>query len=398
MQTVTKNTIMFPLDKLKPYITEETILACSPGRINMIGEHTDYNNGFVLPAAIDKSAYILLTPRKDENINLYAVDLDKKYSTNINSIHKTGEWTDYLLGVAAQFVQKGFQLKGFDAALTADVPVGSGLSSSAAVECAMAFGLNELINAGKDKLSLVKLAQKAEHEFPGVQCGIMDQFASVFGKADHLIKLDCKTLDYEYIPLNINGYAIVLFDTNVKHSLAATAYNERREQCAAGVDIVRKHIPSVTSLRDVTLAMLEEFVLPADALIYRRCRYVMDENNRVLKGCEYLKQNDLADFGRLMFRSHEGLSKEYEVSCAELDFLVDEVKDKDYVLGARMMGGGFGGCTINLIKEDKVTDLIKELTEAYEKEMKRELSAYKVSTGNGTTLMTNVQNSYPSHL
>ena len=374
--------------KLKEFINEKTLLVRSPGRINLIGEHTDYNEGFVLPAAIDKAAYLAFTPRNDDQINLFSIDLNDQYSSNITDFSPAKKsWPNYLLGVADQFRQRGLLTKGFDAALTADVPIGAGLSSSAAVENAIGMALNETLKTNVDKLSLVKISQEAEHTYPGVMCGIMDMFASMFGKKNNVIKLDCRSLEYKYEPLHMEGYKIVLIDTQVKHSLNETGYNTRREECEEGVAMIQKHHAEVTSLRDVTIEMLKQYVQPYNELIYKRCSYVLEENERLLIACDYLENGNLQAFGKKMYESHEGLSKKYEVSCKELDFLVAQVQNNPAVLGARMMGGGFGGCTINLVKEEAVNTLVEQVTEAYKKDLHLEAKAYITNIENGTSLL-----------
>lgn len=379
----------FP-EKLQPCLSEKTVLVKSPGRINLIGEHTDYNEGFVLPAAINKAAYIALNKREDDRIVLHSADWNQTFEINLSEIAPQSKpsWPNYLLGVVAQFQKAGYALTGFEAALSSDVPVGGGLSSSAAIECAMAMALSAAFDHSISRLDLVKMSQKAEHEYAGVKCGIMDQFASGFGKKDHVIKLDCKTLEYEYKPLILEGYKIVLFDTNVKHSLASSEYNVRREQCETGVAWVKEVYPEVKSLRDISLDQLKQLVQPKDALIYRRCKFVVEENFRLLSGCDDLEAGRIAAFGQKMFRTHEGLSKEYEVSCPELDFLVDAVKGNHQVLGARMMGGGFGGCTINIIKEEGVHEIVNTLSESYQKQLQKTLTVHHVSIENGTTLLS----------
>jgi len=374
--------------RLKKYINNDTIIVRSPGRINLIGEHTDYNEGFVLPAAIDKAAYIALTPRTDNKIILHAIDLNETHETTTDQIIESEiSWPNYLLGVADQYKQKGIVINGFEAALTADVPTGSGLSSSAAVECAMAMALNEYLKSSLDKFTLVKMSQHAEHEFAHVQCGIMDQFASMFGKKNHAVKLDCRSLDYEYVPLNMQGITIVLFDSDVKHALASTEYNTRRHQCEEGVSILKKYFPEIKNLRDVNIEMLDKYVAEKDALIYQRCKYVVEENARLLKACGDLKKDDINSLGKQMFASHEGLSKQYEVSCDELDFLVDYVKNNKAILGARMMGGGFGGCTINLVKNEAVENLKENITTAYYKHTGKELKTYMAQIEDGTSFI-----------
>ena len=364
------------------------LLVRSPGRVIMIGDHTDYNNGFVLPAAIDKAVIVAVVPRDDDRIRLYSGEFDERFDTLISEMQPTDRiWPNYILGVADQLRKRGYALRGFDLAIDGDVPIGSGLSSSAAVECATAFALNELFSLNIGKKDLAFIAQKAEHEFAKVLCGIMDQFASVFGKKDHVIRLDCQSLEYEYVPLRMEGFRIVLLNTNVKHSLGSSEYNTRRQQCESGVALVKAHHPEVNSLRDVSLAQLDRYVAPVDPLVYRRCKYVVEENERLLSGCEDLKAGNVEALGKKMFLSHEGLSREYEVSCAELDFLVDAVRNHPGVLGARMMGGGFGGCTINLVKEEAIEELIREVAASYSKMMGKELTPYIASIEDGTSII-----------
>lgn len=375
-------------EKFRSLYNQEPLVVRSPGRVNIIGEHTDYNEGFVLPAAIDKAIYIAIGKRNDDTIRLYARDYQQSHEVSLSSLAPTDKhWPNYILGVADQFQKRGYQLGGFDLVIDGDVPLGAGLSSSAAVECATAFALNELFHLGLEKLEMVKAAQLAEQTFAGVMVGIMDQFASMFGKKNHAIKLDCRSLQYEYVPLELKGVKILLLNTNVKHSLSSSEYNTRRKQCEQGVSWVKEQHPEIKSLRDVTVPMLQQFVAPKDEVIFRRCKYVVEENTRLLEGCEDLKKGDLEALGKKMFRTHEGLSKEYEVSCKELDFLADYVKTNPSVLGARMMGGGFGGCTINLVKEEAIDDLIKNVSKDYQKAMNLELSAYIAGIENGSSIV-----------
>lgn len=357
----------------------------SPGRLNLIGEHTDYNNGFVLPAAIDKAIYIAIQPREDNQLNWIAGDLNDSYKGSVDNIVSSDKgWPNYLLGVIDQLHKTGHAIKGFNCVVEGDVPTGAGMSSSAALECATIFALNDIFRLGLDKLTMVKLAQKAENLFVGVQCGIMDQFASMFGKKDHVIKLDCRSLEYEYEPFEMQDVKIVLFDTGVKHSLAATEYNMRRQECEEGVYFIQQYYPEVKSLRDATVEMLDKYVLPKDDVVYKRCLYVVQEIQRLLAACADLENGNMKAFGQKMYATHEGLSKQYEVSCKELDFLVDFVRNEQSVIGARMMGGGFGGCTINLVKEDAVTDLTERISKAYKKAMQIELKTYIAKIENGT--------------
>ena len=360
----------------------------SPGRVNIIGEHTDYNQGFVLPAAIDKAAYIAVSKRDDNEIHLYANQFSEHFTTSIDNIPSPrGAWSDYLLGVLVQLLERNYKPGGFDLVIEGDVPAGAGLSSSAAVECAMVCAMNHLFDLAIDKEHWALIAQKAENQYVGVQCGIMDQFASVFGKPDHVFRLDCRSLDYEYFPFNLEGYKLLLLNSNVKHSLASTEYNVRRQQCEKAVEWLQETYPEVHSLRDASLAMLGETVKPKDPLIYQRARFIVEENNRVLRACDHLRDGDLAALGSEMYRSHYGLSREYEVSCKELDVLVELAKPNSSVLGARMMGGGFGGCTINLVKEEAIGGLISQIKEPYESRTGLPLTYYIVSIGDGTEIL-----------
>ena len=368
----------------------EPLIVRSPGRINIIGEHTDYNEGFVLPAAIDKAAYIAVSLRDDDEIHLVAMDLNENFSVNLKDLKPVGDvsWPNYILGSAAQFLKRGVQLPGFNAVLTSDVPMGAGLSSSAAVECATVFALNELLQTDLDRLTMVRMAQKAEHEYAGVMCGIMDQFASMMGKKDYVIKLDCRSLEYEYVPFKLEGLKVLLLNTSVKHSLASSEYNTRRKECETAVEWVKQNVEGINSLRNVSEEMLNKYVLPNDELIDKRSRYVVQEINRLLEGCNDLQSGDLAALGKKMFTTHDGLSKMYEVSCKELDWLVNKVKNNTNVIGSRMLGGGFGGCTINLVKETAIDELVADLKLAYEKEMELPLVYYVASIENGTELIS----------
>ncbi len=369
--------------------TQTPLIVRSPGRINIIGEHTDYNDGFVLPAAIDKAAYVAISLRNDDEIHLHAHDLHESFSIAIPDLKPVGDvsWPNFILGAAAQFLKKGISLKGFNLVLMSDVPIGAGLSSSAAIECAVIFALDELLRTNLDRIEMVKMAQKAEHEYAGVMCGIMDQFASMMGKKDHVIRLDCRSLEYVYEPFNLEGYKILLLNTNVKHSLASSEYNTRRKECTQAVEWIKAHEPAVNSLREVTEEMLDKYVKPKDELVDNRARFVVQEINRLLQGCKDLENGDIKALGKKMFATHDGLSKMYQVSCKELDFLVDAVRYNPDVLGARMMGGGFGGCTINLVREETIESLVQAIQPVYESEMSLPLTYYVASIENGTAIM-----------
>lgn len=362
-------------------------IARSPGRINLIGEHTDYNLGFVLPASINKAIFMAIRRRQDSEIHLVAGDLSAKFSASLDAIHRTDElWPNYILGVADQLQKAGHMLQGFEAVVMGDVPLGAGLSSSAAVECVTAFALDKLFALGLSRIEMVRLAQKAENQFVGVQCGIMDQFASVFGKKEHVIRLDCRSLDFDYIPFRQEGMQIVLFDTGIKHSLASTAYNLRRQECEAGVHLIQQKYPYVQSLRDANMILVNECLSKGDEVIYRRCTFVVEEIQRLQDACNDLARSDFDAFGKNMFLTHKGLSQLYEVSCEEADALVNMVKNSNGVYGARMMGGGFGGCTINLVKNAYADALISSVTGQYAARYNREPATYLVSIDNGTSL------------
>lgn len=361
------------------------LLIRSPGRINLLGEHVDYNDGLVLPAAIDKYIYIVIETRKDDQIHLYSMDYDEFCQQSLDTISRSDKlWANYILGVVDQFQKAGQNIRGFNLAFRGDIPQGAGLSSSAALECATAYGLQKINGFQFSRMELAKLAQRAENHFVGVNCGLMDQFASVFGKENHLIQFDCQSLDYSYFPFSSSDYVFLLFDSQVKHSLASSAYNERRQQCEKGVEMISMHHPEVKSLRQVTSKQLDQYVKKQDPLIFKRCSFVVNEIMRVKEACQSLLDDDFERLGRLMYETHEGLSQDYEVSCVELDFLVDHVKKNPAVLGSRMMGGGFGGCTINLVKKEWSDKVIAETSAAYKKELGLEMMSYKVTLVDGT--------------
>ncbi|MBE8721684.1 galactokinase [Sphingobacterium pedocola] len=368
--------------------SEPDLLAKSPGRINIIGEHTDYNEGFVLPTAIDKAIYVAVGKREDQEIHLYAEDFNEKYSIDLADLAITDKgWPNYILGVVDQLQKLDLPLSGFNLYLDGDVPLGAGLSSSAAVECATGFTLNELFSFGLKRVDIAKIGQLAEHTYAGVKCGIMDQFASVLSKEGHVLRLDCRTLEYEYVPLELGAYEIVLLNTNVKHSLASSAYNKRRELCEQGVAWVKEKHSDVNSLRDITVDMLDELVKDRDVDTYTKCKYVVEENIRLDKACEALKKGDIEELGKQLFLAHAALSDEYEVSCEELDFLVDFVKDIPEVVGARMMGGGFGGCTINIVKKGFGQQLADAIAPAYKTKFNLELDPIFVKADGGSQLL-----------
>ena len=367
----------------------DPLLICSPGRVNLIGEHTDYNEGFVLPAAIDKAIYLAVGPRTDHELHVVAHDLNKTFQGSLAHLEPTHTWADYILGVVAQMRLAGYDFPGFNCIFSGTIPMGAGLSSSAALENGVGFALNELFGLGLDRIDLLKLSQRAENEFVGAKVGIMDMFASMMGKADHVIKLDCRSLEYTYAPLQMDGISIVLCDSQVKHSLVTSEYNTRRAECEAGVRFLQTFYPEIKSLRDVTMEMLDQHLRDTEPLIYRRCAYVVQENARLLAGVEALEANDIAAFGQLMYGSHEGLSKNYEVSCPELDILVDIARTHPGVFGARMMGGGFGGCTINLVREEALDSFTKLITKQYKAQTAKDTYLHVCKIQNGTCIIKN---------
>lgn len=376
------------LDTFEKTFNEKPLVVCSPGRVNLIGEHTDYNMGFVLPAAINKAAYIAISKRNDDTITIIAADLDEQFTCSINdySFSEKG-WPNYVICIVDELLKAGKKINGFNAVISGDVPLGAGMSSSAALECAVAFALNEIFGLRLDKMEMVKIAQAGENNFVGVKCGIMDQFASVFGKEGHVIRLDCRSLEYEYVPFDLKGIKIVLFDSMVKHSLASSEYNVRSSQCKEGVSIIKQKYPEVNTLRDATTEMVEERLHDASTDIYHRCKYVVEENARLLAACNDLEAGDIAAFGQKMYETHEGLSELYEVSCPELDFIAACAKKEKAIIGARMMGGGFGGCVIALVKEDEMDAVIKRMKDAYFNKMNIGMNVYITQIQDGTRIL-----------
>ncbi len=367
------------------------LIVNSPGRINIIGEHTDYNNGFVLPTAIDKKIRCMLKKNGKGSIcSVYSKNFDTGFSFDLNKVEKSKhQWENYILGVVHEIQQLSDKLDGFDCVLDSDIPVGSGISSSAALECGLAFGLNELFSLKLSKLTIVELSQRAEHNYVGTMCGIMDQFSSVMSKKDHVILLDCQSLNFEYVPIKIEPYKILLLNTNVSHNLASGEYNLRRSQCEKGVEIMKEKNPEINSLRDVSINLLKEFKRSMSTVVFNRCTYVVEEIDRVLNAVAALKNDHLDEVGRLMYETHKGLQFLYEVSCPELDFLVDFSKNYKEVIGARMMGGGFGGCTINLIHADAVERFTIDASEAYFNKFDIKLTAFEANPSEGTSINTN---------
>lgn len=365
------------------------LLVKSPGRINIIGEHTDYNSGFVLPAAIDKYIYVAISSRNDNTIQLYSADYQEQCNATLGSeipLH-TKEWAKYIIGVSTIIHNRTHKIKGFNMYVAGDVPLGSGLSSSAALTCAVGYALNELFQCALTRIDIAKIAQQTEHEFIGLMCGLMDQFASVMGKQNHAIKLDCKDLTHNYIPVDWTGYEILLLNSNVKHSLASSAYNDRRASCEQGVAWVKEHKPSVQSLRDVSLEDLEQWVKKKDQDVYTKCRFIIEENQRVEEACKALQSKDINALGQLLYTAHWALSRQFDVSCPELDFLIEAAEASSDNIGARMMGGGFGGCTINILKEGSSEAFMQKAQAQYKEKFGFPFTPIRISLGEGTSLM-----------
>ena len=369
--------------KFKELFQTEGGFFASPGRINLIGEHTDYNGGFVFPGAVDKGMIAEIKPNGTGTVRAYALDLSDYAEFGLTEeAAPKASWARYIFGVCREIIKRGGNIQGFDTVFAGDVPLGAGMSSSAALESTFAFALNELFALGIDKFELAKIGQSTEHNYCGVKCGIMDQFASVFGKAGSLIRLDCRSLEYKYYPFNPVGYKLVLVDSVVKHELASSAYNKRRQSCENVVAAIRRNHPQVEFLRDASMEMLNEVKADVSAEDYMRAEYVIEEIQRVLDVCDALERGDYETVGAKMYETHHGMSKLYEVSCEELDFLNDIAKECG-VTGSRVMGGGFGGCTINLVKEELYDHFIQTAISSYKEKYGREPKIYDVVISDG---------------
>ena len=380
MNTIAKSV----LKSFSQIFPSQPLLFFSPGRINLIGEHVDYNDGFVMPAAIDKGVYYAIAENQTDAIHFYATDFDEHFSVSINAVKSDDGWRNYVLSVVNEFLKLGKSIRGFDCVFGGDIPRGSGMSSSAAVEGGLAFAINEMYQIELNRVELALLCQRAEHGFPNVKCGIMDQFANMNGKKDHVILLDCRSMEYQYFPLLLAGYKIVLLNSKVHHSLASGEYNIRRQRCEEGLAIIKKHLP-VQSFRDIdNVEVLDIAKDEMSAKVYNCCRFVVEEIARTQKAAQLLQGNDIPAFGKLMFETHEGLSKLYEVSCVELDFLVEQARKFPAVIGSRLMGGGFGGCTINIVAEDGIANFIEDASREYQQRFDIIPEAYIVETADGT--------------
>lgn len=356
----------------------------TPGRVNLIGEHTDYNDGFVMPAAIDLYTQVAIKPRPDRRLTIHSETLSESVEVDLDDPEPRarGHWSDYVRGVAVVLEQAGYRLKGAELAIRSNLPIGAGLSSSAAIEVASGYALLENSGFEIDRVELARLCQRAENEFVGMRCGIMDQFISCCGQAGKALMLDCRSLDYQLLPLP-EQVRLVICNTMVKHELAAGEYNTRRAECEAGVALLDAAFSSVHALRDVTLNELEHCIDDLDEAIYKRCHHVVSENARVIQAAATLERGDLSAFGELMDESHRSLRDDYEVSCAELDTMVELATQVEGVYGARMTGGGFGGCTINLVRADHVGEFKQVVAQGYERATGLVPEIYVCSTADG---------------
>ncbi|GIZ10236.1 galactokinase [Flavobacterium sp. UMI-01] len=362
----------------------------SPGRINIIGEHIDYNDGYVLPAAIDKIICFAFKRNNSKVAKIHAIDLDEKFEIDVTEKQELSDcvWTNYLRGVLHQLQLKGYEIEGFNCVFSSNIPTGSGLSSSAALECGFLFGINELFQLGIKPIDIALMGQSAEH-WVGINCGIMDQFSSVMGVENKVVKIDCKTLDYTYHEANFVDYSLILFDSNVKHSLFTSEYNTRRIECGEGLEIIKANYPEITSFRDCKEQHVTSLQAKMTDNVYRRSLYVVKEIQRVIQACEALDKGDILTLGGLMFDTHDGLSKDYEVSCAELDYLVELAKAEENVIGSRLMGGGFGGCTITLVKKGSEEAVKTKFAKLYADKFGIDLKIHDVKVSNGTSLYKN---------
>lgn len=356
----------------------------SPGRINLIGEHIDYNDGFVLPAAIDKGIWVAMAPNYTDNINIISLDFKETFSFHISEVSRSTGWKNYVMGVLNTMLNTHLPFNGFDCVIGSNLPMESGLASSAAIECGLMEAINDTFHIKLLPQTIAALCQQAEHTYPEVKCGIMDQFTNMLGKKDHVILLDCKSLEHSYIPARFNDYSIVVINSGIRHSLVNSEYNLRRRQCWKGLNIIKNLDSSIQSFRDINTTQLATFEKELSKVVYKRCLYVIEEIKRTKRAADLLKQSRIQEFGDLMYQSHEGLKKLFEVSCTELNFLVDQSTNYKEIAGARLMGGGFGGSTIHLIEKENAQEIIQEILNTYKKKFKREAEYYIVKISKGT--------------
>ena len=370
----------------KRLYSSDPILVKSPGRINIIGEHTDYNDGFVLPAAINKGIVAALGKSKNDYCSVFASDLNEKFEfipENIEAV-PNGNWRNYILGIVGELQKKGINTPPFNLVFGGDIPNGAGLSSSAALENSVVFGLNELFDLGLKKEEMILISQMAEHHYVGVRCGIMDQFSSMFGEKEHAILLDCRTQKAKSIKIDFEDYELLLINTNVTHKLVDAEYNDRRNICEKVAGLL-----NLKALRDATQAHLNAIKNLLSEDEFQKALYIIQENDRVLKAAKRIAENNIEGLGELLFEAHVGAQFQFKISCEELDFLVEKARHNPSVIGARMMGGGFGGCTINIVKKDELQNYADTTSAAYKQQFKKDCSIYYISVEEGTHLINN---------
>lgn len=368
----------------KTRFSTDPLIVFAPGRLNLIGEHTDYNNGFVFPAAIDKGIYAAMSVSKTKESTMVAYDKNEADTLDLNDLKPltNGDWRNYIIGVCAEIQKLGKELKPFHLVFTGDIPKGAGLSSSAALENSVVMGLNQIFDLKLSKTEMIGISQKAEHNFVGVQCGIMDQYASMFGQEDRALLLDCRSLESKAYQLNMQDYRLILINSNVSHNLVEAEYNDRRAVCEKVAQLL-----GVSTLRESTVEALET---KKDQLLeseYQKALYIFEENQRVLDAGKHLSEDNLEGFGKILYAGHKGASTQFKISCDELDFLVDQTKTDSEILGSRMMGGGFGGCTINIVQKDYAETFSEQIQQAYIEKFEKECSVYQVKLGQGAHLI-----------
>jgi galactokinase len=368
----------------KTTFKDEPVLVNSPGRINIIGEHTDYNEGFVFPAAIDKSIVAAFSKSHDDYCHALAIDKNETYSFKLDELKPipNGNWRNYVVGVVAEITKLGKLVKPFNLVFGGDIPDGAGLSSSAALENSVVYGLNELYNLGLSKSEMILISQRAEHHFAGVKCGIMDQYASMFGVENHALLLDCRTLDSKRYEIDLDEFEIILINTNVKHNLVDAEYNDRREVCETVAQLLQ-----INALRDADEDQLKDIKQKITHADYQKALYIIQENNRVLKAAKCIESNDIIGLGTILFEAHQGMKNQFKISCTELDFLVDSASKNKDVIGSRMMGGGFGGCTINIVHKKAIKSFTTEIAKAYAESFGFNCSIFHITLSNGTQII-----------
>jgi galactokinase len=370
---------------------QASVVSFAPGRINLIGEHTDYNDGFVLPAAIDLGCSCRMRKNNKRLLNIWADDIDEFYSFDLKTkqrLETIPTWFKYFLGVFQEMSKQDEDLSGIDLDFSSTVPIGAGLSSSAAMTCSLAIGINELFSLGIPKKELMYIAQKAEHNYVGIQCGIMDQFASIYSKAAQVNLLNCNTMTFQPIPFELGAFEIVLVNSGVSHELASSEYNKRRKTCESVVEKAKVRNISIKSVSDLNLDTLNMLKPALTDIEYKRATHVIKENNRVLKAAAALQNSNILELGKLIYDSHSSLNEQYEVSCDELNFLVDATKELDYVLGSRMMGGGFGGCTLNIVAQEHQRLFRQKISSSFQKIFGTEPEIYDVKISEGAQILS----------